>query len=349
VEVRQSNPALATKREKEGKLVKAVVYDGYGPPDVLRLEDVERPVPQDDEVLVKVHATTVNRTDTGLRSAEFFISRFFTGLRRPKRRILGMEFAGEVEAVGTGVTEFEVGDQVFGVKGFGAHAEYVCIRESAPLAHMPNNVTFEEAAAVCDGAALALACLRKAGPLEGRNVLVYGASGSVGTAGVQLAKHFNAHVTAVCNTKNVELVRSLGADEVIDYLQEDFTKNGKTYDVVFDAVGKHSFRRSRGSLRPGGTFVDTDPGFMWHLPLLAVLTRWIGSKRVSMGMTRYSKKDVLFLKELIEAGEYRAVIDRRYPLEDVVDATRYVETGQKTGNVVLTLNGGAPTREEVTA
>jgi NADPH:quinone reductase-like Zn-dependent oxidoreductase len=253
-----------------------------------------------------------------------------------------MEFAGEVEAVGAAVTEFAVGDHVFGVKGAGAHAEYVCIRESGPIAPKPSHMSFEEAAAVCDGAALALACLRKAGPLDGRDVLVYGASGSVGTAGVQLAKHFGAHVTAVCNTKNVELVRALGADEVVDYLREDFTKNGKTYDVVFDAVGKLSFRRVRRSLRPGGTFVDTDPGFMWHLPLLALLTRWIGSKRVRMGMTRYSKQDVLYLKKLIEAGEYRAVIDRRYLLEDVVEATKYVETGQKTGNVVLTLNGVGP-------
>jgi NADPH:quinone reductase-like Zn-dependent oxidoreductase len=329
--------------------MKAVVYDRYGPPDVLRLEEVDRPVPEDDEVLVKVRATTVNRTDTGLRSAEYFISRFLTGLLRPKRHILGMEFAGEVEAVAPAVSEFAVGDHVFGVKGAGAHAAFVCIRESGPVAHKPSGMSFEEAAAVCDGAALALACLRKAGPLDGRDVLVYGASGSVGTAGVQLAKHFGAHVTAVCNTKNVELVRALGADDVVDYLREDFTKSGKTYDVVFDAVGKLSFWRARRSLRRGGTFVDTDPGFMWHLPLLALLTRWIGSKRARMGMTRYGKQDVLFLKELIEAGEYRAVIDRRYPLEDVVEATKYVETGQKTGNVVLTLNGASPTGEDVSS
>jgi NADPH:quinone reductase-like Zn-dependent oxidoreductase len=329
--------------------MRAVVHDNYGPPDVLRLEEIERPVPKEDEVLVKIHATTVTRTDTGLRSAEYLISRLFTGLLRPKRKVLGIEFAGEVEAVGAAVTEFEVGDHIFGVKGFGAHAEFVCVRESGPLAHKPAGMSFEEAAAVCDGAALALACLRRAGPLEGRNVLVYGASGSVGTAGVQLAKHFGAHVTAVCNTKNVELVRSLGADEVVDYLQEDFTKNGETYDVIFDAVGKHSFRRSRRSLRPGGTFVDTDPGFMWHLPLLALLTRWIGSKKVSFGVTKYRKQDVLFLKELVEAGKYRAVIDRRYPLEDVVEATRYVETGQKTGNVVLTVNGARPSRQTSTA
>jgi NADPH:quinone reductase-like Zn-dependent oxidoreductase len=328
--------------------MRAVVHDRYGPPEVLRLEEVEQPVPEDDEVLVKIYATTVTRTDTGLRSAEYFISRFVTGLLHPKQRISGIELAGEVEAVGAAVSEFGIGDRVFGVRS-GAHAELVCVREGGALAHMPAGMTFEEAAAVCDGAALALACLRKAGGLEGRSVLVYGASGSVGTAAVQLAKHFGANVTAVCNTKNVELVRSLGADEVVDFLQEDFTKNGRTYDVVFDAVGKHSFRRSRRSLEPGGTFLETDLGFMWHAPLLALLTRWIGSKKVRLGMTKYSKADVLFLKELVEAGQYRAVIDRRYPLEDVVEATKYVETGQKTGNVVLTLDGGRPTGEEGSA
>ncbi len=238
--------------------MKAVVYERYGPPDVLRLEEVERPVPEDDEVLVRIHASTVTRTDCGLRSAEVFISRFFTGLVRPKQKVLGLELAGEVEAVGSAVTEFDVGDRVFGVRS-GAHAELVCVRESGALARMPAGMTFEEAAAVCDGAALALACLRKAGDLEGKSVLVYGASGSVGTAGVQLAKHFGAHVTAVCNTKNVELVRSLGADEVVDYLREDFTENGKTYDVVFDAVGKHSFRRCRRSLNPGGIYRRNRP------------------------------------------------------------------------------------------
>jgi NADPH:quinone reductase-like Zn-dependent oxidoreductase len=320
--------------------MRAVVYDRYGGPDVLRLEDVQQPVPKDDEVLVKIHATTVTRTDTGLRSAEFFISRFFTGLRRPKRKILGMELAGEVVAIGSAVSEFAVGDEVFGVKGYGAHAEFVCMRESAPLAHKPAGMTFEEAAAVCDGAALALACLRKANARKGQSIVVYGATGSVGTAAVQLGKYFGANVTAVGNTKNVELMRSLGADEVIDYTREDFTKNGKTYDVVFDAVGKHSFRRSRRSLRPDGIFVTTDLGFMWHAPLLLLLTRWIGDKKVKVGITKYAKEDVVLLKELIEAGRYRAVIDRRYPLEDVVEATRYVETGQKTGNVVLTVNGG---------
>src|SRR6266511_2756450 len=238
--------------------MRAVAYDKYGPPEVLRLEEVERPVPKDDEVLIKVHATTVTRTDCGLRSAEFFPSRFFTGLLRPKRKIAGIELAGVVEAVGAAVTEFEVGDRVFGVKGFGAQAEFVCMQESAPLAHMPTGVSFEEAAAVCDGAALALACLRGADLGEGKSIVIYGATGSVGTAGVQLAKHFGAHVTAVGNTKNLDLVRSLGADKVIDYLHEDFTKNDETYDVIFDAVGKHLFWLCRHSLKPGGIYVDTD-------------------------------------------------------------------------------------------
>jgi NADPH:quinone reductase-like Zn-dependent oxidoreductase len=326
--------------------MRAVVHDRYGPPTVLRVEDVERPVPADDEVLVKVHATTVNRTDCHIRAAKPFMWRFFAGLLRPRRKVLGMEFAGEVEVVGAAVTEFEVGDHVFGIQGYnrpyGAHAEFVCMRASDPLAHKPVGMTFEEAAAVCDGALMALTTLRRGDLRQGRRILVYGASGSMGTAAVQLARYFGAHVTAVCNTKNVELVRSLGADEVIDYLQEDFTKNGETYDVILDAVGKHSFRRCRGSLKPGGIYLPTDLGFMWHVPILPLLTRRIGDKKVIFEITKYTKKDVFFLKELIEAGRYRAVIDRRYPLEEVIEATRYVETGQKTGNVVLTLNGGPP-------
>src|SRR6266516_1221335 len=281
--------------------MRAVVYDRYGPPDVLRLADVRRPVPKDDEVLVKIHATTVNRTDTGVRSGEPFISRFFTGLLRPKRKTLGSELAGEVEAIGAAVSEFEVGDHVFGVNAgnFGAHAEFICVRESAPLARMPAGMTFEEAAAVCDGAIMALNCLRPADLRKGRRVLVYGASGSMGTAGVQLATYFDAHVTAVCNTKNVELARSLGADEVIDYLQEDFTKNGETYDVIFDAVGKRSFRDCKGSLSPGGVYVATDG---WLNLALALLTRWTRGRRVLFPIPpRYTKEDVRFLKELLEA------------------------------------------------
>jgi NADPH:quinone reductase-like Zn-dependent oxidoreductase len=316
--------------------MRAVVHDRYGPPEVLRVGEVPRPVPKDDEVLVRVHASSVTRSDCGFRAADPFFSRVFIGLLRPKRRIIGMELAGEVVAVGAAVTEFAVGDEVFGVKG-GANAEYVCVREQGALAHKPAGMSFEDAAAVCDGGIIALACLKKADPLQGKSIVIYGATGAIGTAAVQLAKHFGADVTAVCNTKNLELVQSLGADRVIDYTQEDFTKNGETYDVVFDAVGKHSFRRSRGSLKPGGIFITTDLGFLWHVPPLALLSRWIGDKRVTLPIPSYTKENVLVIKELIEAGEYRAVIDRRYPLEDVVEATKYVETGQKTGNVVLTV------------
>lgn len=316
--------------------MKAVVHDRYGPPEVLRVAEIERPEPKEDEVLVRVHATTVTRSDTGFRSAEYFFARAFTGLVRPKRKIAGTELAGVVEAVGSAVSGFAVGDEVFGIKG-GANAEYVCVRETGVLAHKPTGMSFEEAAAVADGALMARTCLQAAGELAGREVAVYGASGSIGVAAAQLAKHFGARVTAICDTKHVDLARSLGADEVIDYLQEDFTRRGKSYDVVFDAVGKHSFRRSRRALEPGGVYVTTDLGFLWHVPLAMLVTRWVGDKRAKLGIGRYRKEDLLLLKELIEAGEYRAVIDRTYPLDAVVEATRYVETGQKTGNVVLTI------------
>ena len=325
--------------------MRAVVYDRYGPPEVLRLDEVERPVPRDTEVLVKVQATTVNRFDTATREANrrsglaiSLLSRLVSGLRRPRQRVLGTEFAGEVEAAGAAVTEFAVGDRVFGTTGlkFGAHAEYLAMPVSARIAQMPAGMSFEEAAPTCDGALNALTCLKQADLREGRRILIYGASGAIGTAGVQLARSFGADVTAVCNTKNLELVRSLGADKVIDYTQEDFTKNGQTYDVILDAVGKHSFTRSRGSLEPNGIYLPTD-GFanlMW-----ALVTPRLGGKKVLFQIPpRQTKQDVLFLKELIETGKYRPVIDRRYPLEDVVEATRYVETEQKTGNVVLTVS-----------
>jgi NADPH:quinone reductase-like Zn-dependent oxidoreductase len=320
--------------------VKAVVIDNYGAANVQRIEEVARPVPKEDEVLVKIHATTVTRTDTGIRAAKPFLIRLFFGLRRPKQRILGTELAGEIEAVGPAVTKFAVGDQVFGsTNAFrtGAHAEYIALGESAPIAHMPAGMTFNEAASVTDGAVLALMCLEAAHVHKGQKLLIYGASGAIGTAGVQLAKYFEADVTAVCNTKNVELVRSLGADRVIDYTQEDFTKNGATYDVIFDAVGKHSFKRSKGSLKPGGVYVATD-GFRNFF--LALWTARVGDKKALFPVPpHYTQKNVLFIKKLIEAGKFRAVIDRCYPLDEVVEATRYVETQQKTGNVVLTING----------
>ncbi len=324
--------------------MRAVVYDRYGPAEVLHIEEVARPVPKENEVLVKVHASTVTRSDCGYRGADPFFSRLFTGLLRPKQRIAGMELSGVVEEVGSAVTAFEVGDKVFGLRS-GSNAEYVCVREQGALAHMPASLTFEEAAALSDGASIARACLAPADLGPGTRILVYGATGAIGTAAVQLAKATGAHVTAVGNTKNVELVRSLGADVVLDYTREDFTKNGETYDVVFDAVGKHSFRRCRHSLKPGGIFLETDLGFMWHVPLLALTTRVIGSKRVTLQIPKYTKEDVSHVKELVEAGKYRPVIDRTYPLEQVVEATRYVETGQKTGNVVLTVAAATDGKE----
>jgi NADPH:quinone reductase-like Zn-dependent oxidoreductase len=320
--------------------MKAVVCDRYGPPDILRIEEVERPVPRDEEVLVRIHASTVNRSDAHLRAGTPFISRLFYGVRRPRRRIPGSEFAGEIAEAGAAVTEFKVGDRVFGVYPFfnvvaGAHAEFMRIPERAPIVQMPTGTSFEEAAAVPDGAILALGCIRSVGLQKGQRILVYGASGSIGTAAVQLARYFDAYVTAVCNTKNLELVRTLGADDVIDYTQEDFTRNGRTYDVIFDAVGKHSYRRCRRSLKPGGKFIPTDNimNLFW-----ALWTRKLGDTSVVFDIPpHYRKQDLLFLRELLERGKYRAVIDSSYPLDEVVEASRYVETQQKTGNVVLTL------------
>jgi len=328
--------------------MRAAVYDHYGPADVLRIEDVEKPAPKEDEVLVAVHATTVNRLDVHTREANrsggrvvSFLSRLVSGIRAPRQRILGSEFAGEVVAIGAAVREFGIGDRIFGNTGlgFGAYAEFMRVRESWRVALMPKGMGFEDAAAISDGFLNALTCLKQADLRKGRSILVYGASGSIGTAGVQLARYYGAEVTAVCSTKNVELVRSLGADRVIDYTKEDFTKNGETYDVIFDAVGKHSFERSKGSLKAGGLFLATD-GF--RNLLLAIWTPRFSDKKVIFQIPpKQTKQDVQFLKALVEAGKYRAVIDRRYPLTDVVEATRYVETQHKTGNVVLTLDGAA--------
>jgi NADPH:quinone reductase-like Zn-dependent oxidoreductase len=316
--------------------MRAVVHDRYGPPEVLRIADVPRPEPKPDEVLVRVHATTVTRSDCGFRAADPFFSRVFTGLRRPKQPVAGMELAGVVEATGDEVTEFAVGDRVFGLRS-GANAELVCVREQGALAHIPEGMSFEDAAALSDGACIANACLKAASVGEGQSVVVYGATGSIGTAGVQLAKAFGAEVTAVCDTPRLDLVRSLGADDVVDYTREDFTAGGTAYDVVFDAVGKHSFRRCRHALEPGGTYISTDLGFMWHVPPLALASRFVGDKRVRLPIPKYSKEDVLLVKRLVEESRYRPVVDRTYTLEQVVEATRYVETGQKTGNVVLTV------------
>jgi NADPH:quinone reductase-like Zn-dependent oxidoreductase len=323
--------------------MKAIVYTEYGPPDVLKMKEVGKPTPKDDEVLIRIHATTVNRSDCGFRKPEPFIVRFFNGLIRPKRPILGTEFAGEIEAMGKDVTSFGIGDPVFGLSGdgFGAHAEYICLPEAGSLATMPANATAEEAAAVCDGAMLALSALKKLPIQQGQEVLINGASGSIGTAAAQLAKYYEADVTAVCSTKNVELVTGLGADEVIDYTEHDFTENGETYDIIFDAVGKSSFARCRSSLKPGGAYIASDLGFLVQNPIYALWTSKFGSKRVIFPIPHHSKADILLFKELVETGKYRAVIDRRYPLEQIVEAYKYVEQGHKRGNVVIIVDRGS--------
>ncbi len=319
--------------------MKAILYTQYGPPEVARLAEVEKPEPKDNEVLIKIHATTVNRTDCGFRSAEYFIVRFFSGLFRPRNKVLGCEFAGEVEAVGNAVGTFKPGDKVFGFNDtkFGGHAEYMTIAENGAIAMMPEKVSYQEAAPITEGAHYALCNLRAAKLERGQQILINGATGAIGSAAVQLSKYFGAEVTAVCNTKNVDLVRSLGADEVIDYTQQDFTKLKKQFDIVFDAVGKSSFGKCKPLLKSNGIYMSTELGYMSQNPFLAIFTPLLGGKKVLFPLPTISKEDVLFLKELVETGKFRPVIDRTYPLEQIVDAYRYVETGMKTGNVVITV------------
>jgi len=317
--------------------MKAIVYTRYGSPDVLQIKEVPKPNPIADEVLVKVHFTTVNRTDCGFRKPDYFIIRLFNGLFEPKIKTLGSEFAGTVEAVGSKVGSFKIGDEVFGLSTgkFGAHAEYICVPESSSIALKPHNFSFEEAAAVCDGLMLANAYLKDLDYSKPQRILINGASGSIGTAGVQLAKYFGATVAAVCNTKSLDLVRSLGADEVIDYTQTDFTLFGNNFDFIFDAVGKSSFFKCRKLLKPKGTYVSTEFGYLAQNIFLTLLTPVFGGKRVKFPIATDSKEDILFFKKIIESGKYRAIIDRRYPMSDIIEASKYVETREKVGNVVI--------------
>jgi NADPH:quinone reductase-like Zn-dependent oxidoreductase len=320
--------------------MRAAVYNRYGPPEVLQIREVDTPAPGDNDLLIRIRATTVNRTDCGFRKPEYgWIIRPMHGLFRPRRTVLGSELAGEVERVGRSVTAFRPGDRVFGLSArtFGTHAEYIVLPESGAIAAMPANATFEEAAAVCDGLMLGFNIIKAIRPTEGQEILVNGASGSIGSACVQLAADCGANVTAVCNTKNLDLARSLGARRAIDYTTEDFTRDGHAYDAVIDAVGKSSFFRCRKLLKPRGVYISTDLGFLAQNVVLALLTPMLGGRGVRFPVPQESKEDILFFKELIEAGRYRPVIDRRYPLEEIVEATRYVETGEKTGNVVMTL------------
>jgi len=320
--------------------MKAAVYKKYGPPEVVKLEEVEKPTPRSNEVLVKVYAATVNRTDCGFRSAEYFVSRFFSGLFKPKYRILGNEFAGIIEAIGKDVKLLNAGDKVFGYNDakFGAHAEYLTIAETDAITTIPDGVTFEQAAPITEGAHYALCDIRAAMIKSGNNVMIYGASGAIGSAAVQLVKYFGATVTAVCNTQNVEVVRSLGADQVIDYLTQDFTKTDQKFDFIFDAVGKSSFRQCKPLLRNKGIYISTELGKNSENIFLALFTPFLGRKKVLFPLPTIKKEDVVFLKELVESGRYKPLVDRSYPLDKIVDAYKFVETRQKVGNVVITLS-----------
>ena len=319
--------------------MKAVVYKKYGPPAVAHLIEVDKPIPKDHEVLVKVYASTVNRTDSGFRSAEYFISRFWSGLIRPKFPILGCEFAGKIEETGKSVTTFKIGDKVFGFndKTFGGHGEYLTIAANDAITILPNNINFDVAAAITEGAHYALCDIRAAKVTNGQNVMVYGATGAIGSAAVQILKTLGTTVTAVCNTKNIELVKSLGADLVIDYQTEDFTKINRRFDFIFDAVGKSSFGKCKHLLTKKGIYISTELGKNAENVFLALTTPIWGGKKVLFPIPTINKEDVVFLKELVEKGLYRPVIDRHYKLEQIVEAYKYVESGQKTGNVVIKL------------
>ncbi len=319
--------------------MKAAVRARYGSPEVVRIEEVDKPTAAGDELLVKVGATTVNRTDCGYRGGKPFLLRFFSGFPRPKVAILGTEFAGEVEAVGSAVTSFAVGDMVCGwCEGtFGAHAEYMTVQATRLIAAMPKGSTFEEAAPSTEGSNYALGFFRTAKVKSGQDVLINGGTGAIGSAAVQIGKSLGLKVTAVCGTEHVALVKSLGADRVIDYQTEVFTNDQQRYDLVLDAVGKSSFRRCRRLLKPGGIYASSDVGLLWHGPILALITPLFRGRKVMFVLPRRDPEGMRYLKGLIESGEFKPVIDRRYPLDQIVDAYRYVETGQKIGNVVISV------------
>jgi NADPH:quinone reductase-like Zn-dependent oxidoreductase len=317
--------------------MRAVVRSQYGPPEVLRLADVRKPRPEDDELLIRVHATTVNRTDCAFLRGEPPIVRVFSGLTKPKRLILGSEFAGDVEAVGKDVTSFEIGQRVFGFDGakFGAHSEYMTTSEDGLVATIPPAMTYEEAVPSTEGAHYALGFIHAAKIKLGQKVLVNGATGAIGSAAVQLLKYYGAEVTAVCDTPNIPLVKSLGADHVIDYTQEDFTRSGGTFDVVFDAVGKSSFASCRPLLKAGGQYLSSDLGRRGENPVLAVVTPVFRKKKVVFPFPRDGNDDILLIRTLLERGTFRPVVDKTYPLEEIRQAFEYVESGMKTGSVII--------------
>lgn len=325
--------------------MKAVVYKEYGAPDVLRVQEVHIPALRDDEVLIRIRATSVTTGDVNLRGFTFIprgfglMTRLMFGLNKPKKSVLGIEFAGDIAAVGKAVTRFKVGDQVFGIDSsrMGSYAEYKAIPENAALVIKPAHVSYEDAAAFPNGALTAYTFLRKMASIQpGQQILVYGASGSVGTAAIQLAKAFGAEITGVCSARNAELVKSLGADHIIDYTREDFTRNGKTYEIIFDTVGKTSFGSVRASLRPGGFYLAGAGGLREMLQSLS--TSIFGSRKVKAGPSSESREDLEAVTKLLAAGTIRPVVDRSYPLAEIVEAHRYVDSGRKRGNIVITVH-----------
>jgi len=327
---------MATLDKCKDTQMKAIVYTKFGSPDVLQLKEVRKPTPKNNEVLIKIYATTIVKEDPDMRA-----SPGFNGFLKPRNPILGQELAGEVEAIGKDVTRFKPGDQVFGIDSFGAYAEYKCMPEDKALAIKPNTVSYEDAASIPNGTLTALPFLRDKGKIHSKqSVLIYGASGSVGIAAVQLAKYYGAKVTGVCSTTNLDWVKSLGADQVIDYTQENFTENGKTYDIIFDTIGKCSFSECKGSLTAEGTYLATVP--TPEIMFQALKTAKSSKKKVKFAATGLRQasekiKDLIFLTELVETGKIKPVIDRRYPLEQTAEAHRYVEQGHKKGNVVITV------------
>ena len=322
--------------------MKAIVYQKYGSPDVLHLGEVEKPIPKDNEVLIKVYATTVNRTDSATIRAIPFFARFYTGMFKPKKTIPGTEFAGKIEEIGKNVKSLKVGDKVFGFddQGSGSHAQYMTISEDKAIT-IPKNITYEQAAASTEGAHYAYNFIKKVNIKSGQNVLVNGATGAIGSAAVQLLKYFDVNVTAVCDTKNIDLVKSLGANKVIDYTKEDFTKDEEKYNFVFDAVGKSSFAKCKPLLQSGGIYISSDLGYMAQnvfLPLITpIIKPMIGNKKTVFPIPTDIRGSILLFKKLIEKGKFKAVIDRKYPFEQIIEAYKYVEKGQKKGNVVITV------------
>ncbi len=319
--------------------MKAIVCSKYGPPDVLQLKEVEKPFPKDNEVLIKIYATTVNRTDCATLRAKPFFARFFTGLFKPKNSILGTEFAGKIEAIGKNVSSFKPGDKVFGFSenGYGCHAQYMRISEDKALAKIPKDLTYKQAAASSEGAWYAYNFINKVKIKPGQKVLVNGATGGIGSAAVQLSKYFGAEITGVCQGKDFELVKSLGTKYLIDYLKEDFTKSDKKYNYIFDTVGKSSFGKCKLLLEPDGVYISSELGSGSQNIFLALLTPILRGKKVKFPLPKDCKGTILLIKKLIEKGKFKAVIDREYPFEQIVKAFKYVESGQKVGNVVITV------------